>query len=94
MHNLYYVYFLKSNNGKALYIGVTNNLLRRIAEHRNTWKTCFSQKYCCSNLVYFETFSDIRQAILREKQLKKWSRAKKELLIASFCESDLNEYKG
>ena len=89
----YYVYFLKSNNGHALYIGVTNNLHRRLSEHRAAEKPCFTQKYCCTNLVYFEVFSDIRQAISREKQLKRWSRAKKENLIVSFDSSALEEFR-
>ena len=93
MNNCYYVYFLKSNNGRTLYIGVTNNLHRRLAEHLAGEKPSFTQKYCCVNLVYFEIYTDIRQAINREKQVKKWSRRKKEKLIAAFDASALDEFR-
>ena len=93
MHDKFYVYFLKSNNGHALYIGVTNNLHRRLSEHRAAAKFCFTWKYCCTNLVYFEIYPNVRQAICREKQLKKWSRKKKEMLISSFDSSALEEYR-
>ncbi len=92
MMRKYYVCFLKSNNERALYIGVTSDLVRRISEHRSNANTGFSWKYCCSKLVYVEEFSEIEQAIAREKQLKKWSRCKKEALISSFDPRQLDEY--
>lgn len=83
MYNQYYIYILTNKSNTTLYIGVTNNLERRLAEHRSGMIPGFTQKYNCHKLVYFETFSDVEQAIAREKQLKKWSRAKKECLIES-----------
>ena len=81
MYNKYYIYFMMSNNHAALYIGVTNDLERRVNEHKSGTIPGFTQKYCCTNLVYYETYSDVNEAIEREKKLKKWSRAKKEALI-------------
>jgi putative endonuclease len=65
----------------VLYIGVTNNLQRRVFEHKNELIDGFSKKYKCKKLVYFEEYQNINQAIEREKQLKKWNRQKKEALI-------------
>ena len=81
MSNHYYTYILSNKNDTTLYIGVTNDLKRRVAEHRSGMIPGFTQKYSCHKLVYFEEFSDVEQAIAREKQLKKWSRAKKDALI-------------
>ena len=83
MYNKYYTYILSSNNNSALYIGVTNDLERRLNEHRSGLIPGFTQKYHCEKLVYFEEYSDINQAIEREKQLKHWSRSKKDWLIDS-----------
>ena len=71
----YYVYILASRIGGTLYIGVTNDLLRRISEHKAGLVDGFTKKYAVNRLVYFEVFGDIRDAISREKQLKKWQRA-------------------
>ena len=79
--NQYYTYILSNKNDTTLYIGVTNDIERRVAEHRSGTIPGFTQKYKCHKLVYFESFSDVEQAIAREKQLKKWSRAKKDALI-------------
>ena len=65
----------------VLYIGVTNNLARRVFEHKNKLVKGFSSKYNLDKLVYFEQTNSIESAILREKQLKQYSRAKKEQLI-------------
>ena len=81
MYKQYYIYFMMSDNRNALYIGVTDNLERRVKEHQSGTIPGFTQKYCCTNLVYYECYSDINEAIAREKKLKKWSRAKKETLI-------------
>ena len=81
-----YVYFLTNKHKTVLYIGVTSDLERRIAQHRedilNNSKT-FCAKYNCCNLVYYESFQNALDAISREKELKKWSRSKKNKLIES-----------
>jgi putative endonuclease len=77
----FYVYILASKIGGTLYIGVTSDLVRRIAEHRLKWVPSFTEKYDVSVLVYFEQFDDAENAIKREKQLKKWNRAWKVRLI-------------
>jgi putative endonuclease len=71
----FYVYILASRIGGTLYIGVTNDLIRRVAEHKSKAAEGFTKKYDVDRLVYFECFEDIEQAIHREKRLKKWSRA-------------------
>ena len=81
--NNYYVYILSNWNGNVLYIGVTNDLKRRLYEHKNKITEGFTQKYNVNNLVYFETTSDVNIAINREKQLKGWKREKKNRLIES-----------
>lgn len=77
----YFVYILQSNNGNAMYIGVTNDLVRRFYEHKSDLIDGFTKRYKCKKLVYFEQTESVDSAILREKQLKKWSRKKKEALI-------------
>lgn len=77
----YYVYILANVTNRVLYIGVTNNLIKRIFEHKNKLVKGFSQRYNLDKLVYFEMFTDINEAIFREKQLKGGSREKKLLLI-------------
>ncbi len=79
--NTYYVYMMASNNNHALYIGVTNNLPRRVYEHKNGLLEGFTEKYNVHKLVWCENCHDIKNAIAREKQLKKWSRSKKEMLV-------------
>ncbi len=78
---MYYVYMMSNWNNKVLYIGVTNNLQRRVYEHKNKLLEGFTSKYNVDKLVYFETFSEAKQAIEREKQLKGWKREKKNFLI-------------
>lgn len=77
----YYVYIMASRS-KSLYIGVTNDLRRRVEQHKQQ-TTGFTAKYNITRLVYFEETSDIRAAIEREKQLKGWTRAKKIALVES-----------
>jgi putative endonuclease len=72
----YFVYILASTAG-TLYIGVTNNLHRRIWQHKQGEIEGFTKKYRVNRLVYHESFDDVRNAIDREKQLKRWTRAKK-----------------
>ena len=81
--NKYFVYILASNNNTTIYIGVTNNIERRIYEHKNNSIDGFSKKYNTHKLVYLEETNSIENAIKREKQLKGWKRNKKDLLINS-----------
>jgi putative endonuclease len=76
----YYVYIL-TNKSRTLYTGVTNDLKRRVYQHRNKPIPGFTCQYNLSRLVFFETTTDIRAAITREKQIKGWTRAKKLVLI-------------
>lgn len=78
----YYVY-LMTNKSKTLYTGVTNNLVKRVYEHKNKIIKGFTTKYNINKLVYFEIFSDVTNAIAREKQIKGWLRKKKIELIES-----------
>ena len=80
--NSYFVYILSSRS-RILYIGVTNNLERRVSEHKQKQIPGFTVKYNISRLVYYEDYPDIRAAIAREKQLKGWLRSKKMELIES-----------
>jgi putative endonuclease len=77
----FYVYILASKVGGTLYVGVTNDLVRRVAEHRFKVVEGFTEKYNVVRLVYFEQFDDPENAIRREKRLKKWNRAWKVRLI-------------
>jgi putative endonuclease len=77
----YYVYILASRIGGTLYIGITNNLIRRVYEHKSKLIEGFTEKYDVARLVYFEQFEDPENAIKRENRLKKWSRAWKISLI-------------
>jgi putative endonuclease len=77
----YCVYIMTNKNHTTLYTGVTNNLARRVHEHRNHLIRGFSDKYNLEQLVYFEVTNDIQAAIAREKQIKSGSRKKKEGLI-------------
>ena len=72
--NTYYVYILASKKNDTLYIGVTDNLIRRVYEHKNDLIDGFTKKYNVHKLVYYEQTNDINSAIQREKQLKKWHR--------------------
>ena len=65
----------------TLYIGITNNLQRRVYEHKNHILEGFSKRYDCTKLVYFEEYKSVEEALSREKQLKNWRREKKEHLI-------------
>ena len=69
----FYVYILASHIGGTLYIGVTNDLVRRVAEHRLKVVKSFTKKYEVDRLVYFEQFDDVENAIKREKRLKRWN---------------------
>ncbi len=82
-HN-YFVYIVTNKNKTVLYIGVTNDLQRRIYEHQNSLVPGFTQKYNCHYLVYYKHFQNIDDAISKEKELKKWRREKKVKLINEF----------
>jgi putative endonuclease len=79
----YYMYILTNYTRTVLYTGVTNNLIRRMYEHRNHLVTGFTDQYQVTHLVYFEETNDIREAIAREKQIKGWLRSRKVDLIQS-----------
>ena len=80
----YYVYILSNSNKNVIYTGVTNDLVRRVYEHKNHLdKGSFTSRYNIENLVYFEVTSDVESAILREKQIKGWNRERKNKLIES-----------
>ena len=81
MNGNYYVYILASKRNGTLYIGVTNNLIRRVYEHKEGIIEGFTKKYNVKMLVYFEWVTDANGAIKREKQLKKWNRKWKIELI-------------
>ena len=70
----YYVYILASKIRGTLYIGITNDLQQRVYEHKTGVKKGFSQKYKVNQLMYFETFQNVNEAIEREKNMKKWKR--------------------
>ena len=83
----YYVYILTNDYRTTLYIGVTNNLQKRIGQHyfdSQNAKKSFAGKYSCYHLVYYERFDNATAAIAREKELKKWRRKKKNTLISDF----------
>jgi len=82
MSKEYYVYIM-TNKSRTLYIGVTNNLMRRVHEHKNKLVPGFTSKYNIQFLVYYEAGNDINAAIAREKQIKGWLRSKKIALIDS-----------
>ena len=78
----YYVYIL-SNTHRTIYTGVTRDLSRRVFEHKHVFVPGFTAKYGIDRLVYFESTSDVRAALAREKQVKAWTRAKRVMLIES-----------
>ena len=77
----YYVYILTNKNNNVMYVGITNNLNRRLYEHQNELIDGFTKRYHVHKLVYFEEFGLIDQAIVREKEIKSLSRAEKDRLI-------------
>ena len=79
----YFVYILAGSRNGTPYTGVTRDLAHRVAEHRNGTRGGFTSQYGVSRLIYFESFEDIKLAIQREKQLKKWNRVWKLRLIES-----------
>ena len=80
----YYVYILASKRNGTLYIGVTNNLIKRTWQHKNGLVEGFTKKYKVHSLVYYEIYRNIEDAILREKRMKKWKRSWKLNMIEKF----------
>ena len=85
MRHNYFVYILTNPKKTVLYTGVTNNIANRLHEHfsMRDKPSSFAGKYYCFNLIYYEHFNQIQHAINREKEIKGWTRGKKEILIAS-----------
>lgn len=81
---MYYVYILSNWSDSVLYIGVSGNLVRRLYEHKNGLVDGFTKKYNVHKLVFYEQTTDVYAALSREKQLKNWSRSKKNALISKF----------
>ena len=79
----YWVYIVGNKGATTIYIGVTNNIKRRIAEHKAGDVAGFTQRYKCDRLLYYEEQPNVKSAIAREKELKSWRRDRKEALIAS-----------
>ncbi len=84
LHHNYHVYIMTNKHKSVLYVGVTNDLGRRVYEHETGKFEGFSKKYNCHYLLYYEHFTNIEHAIDREKSIKKWRREKKDNLISSF----------
>jgi len=80
---MYYVYILTNKTDTVMYIGVTNDLQRRLCEHKNEQIEGFTKRYHVHKLVYYEEYHEINDAIAREKQLKGWKREKKNALVAT-----------
>lgn len=91
---IYYVYILASKKNGTLYVGVTNDLIRRVYEHKNELLPGFTKKYHIHNLVYYEQTTDIKSAIVREKRLKTWKRMWKIKLIEDFNPTWEDLYNG
>jgi len=79
----YYVYVLTNWNNRVIYIGVTNDLERRVFDHKNKLVKGFTEKYNVNKLVYFEETGDVNAALTREKEIKKWRREKKDALVTN-----------
>ena len=79
-----FIYIMTNKSNEVLYVGVTNNIIRRVYEHKNKLMDGFTRKYNLTKLVYYEVFDDITNAITREKQIKDGSRKKKIELIKAF----------
>lgn len=88
----YFVYILGNISRTVLYIGITNNLKARLWQHRYELVDGFTKKYQVHDLLYYEIFEDPENAILREKQIKGWSRKKKEELIVEFNPGQMDLY--
>ena len=94
MNSQYYVYIMTNQSNRVLYTGVTNDLQRRIYEHKEKLVAGFTTKYNVTKLVYYEVLQDIENAILREKQIKAGSRQKKIDMVNSMNSAWLDLYEG
>ena len=79
--DIYYVYILTNDHGNVMYVGMTNDLERRLAEHRSGEISGFTSEYHVHKLVHCEEYQSVEEAIAREKQIKGWRRAKKNALV-------------
>ena len=79
-----YVYMVSNRTRTVIYTGETSNLYARVTEHKQGTGSIFTSRYKCTDLIYYEPFSDIESAIAREKQIKKWKREYKENVINAF----------
>ena len=86
----FWVYIMTNEYDTVLYVGMTNDLARRISEHRSGEVPGFTANFRCKKLIYYEHCTDVRDAIAREKQLKKWSRSKKVALIKTLNPNWIN----
>ena len=77
----YFIYVMSNTSNSTIYVGVTNNIERRVLEHRTPDTKSFTTRYHCHKLVYYEEYSSIDEAISREKQIKSWSRSRKDKMI-------------
>jgi len=77
----YYIYLMTNWNHRVMYVGVTNDLVRRVYEHKNKLMEGFTSRYNINKLVYFENTEDIHTALAREKEIKRWRREKKDALV-------------
>jgi len=91
----YYVYILANNTNVVIYVGVTNNLTRRVWEHKNNiFPDSFTARYNVHKLVYYETTTSIKGALAREKQLKSWNRKRKNKLVTEKNPQWIDLYDG
>ena len=91
----YYVYILTNEKGNVMYTGVTNDLIKRVFEHKHHLdKGSFTARYNVEKLVYFEMTSDVKAAIEREKQIKGWNRKRKNQLVESMNPEFKDLYEG
>ena len=93
MNTEYFIYIITNKNDTVLYTGVTNNLHRRVYEHREKMVEGFTKKYNINKLVYYEVFDNMESAIIREKQIKSGSRMKKIDLIKSLNKKWVDLYE-
>ncbi len=91
---IYYVYMMANKYNNVLYIGMTNDLVRRVHEHKQGLNDGFTKQYNCHKLVWYEATNDVNAAILREKRMKKWKREYKENLINAMNPDWKDLYEG